>query len=347
MKPVAVLKFGGTSVVNPELRKKVLSHIKSYVDNDYSVVVVVSAMGRKGSPYATDTLINLLPDGAGSGIIRDFICNCGENISSAVLAAEASQMGIEAVPLTGGQAGIITDACYTMANIIRIQADLVMRHLLNDRVVIISGFQGQTMPEGYVTTLGRGGSDLSALAIAAALNAEETVVYTDVPGIAYADPRTVPEVKFIKSIPVKQLYWLSLGGAKVMHSRAVKTSMERAVSFYVRATGSTEAGTFVDANPETPFLPFAGIAATPVENGLCRISVITDPDAEKVIRLIKDSWEERYNTIEFEYIADECCLKAVVEEDSATCFIRETCGIIFEKANLDILRKERIHDRVF
>ena len=347
MKPVAVLKFGGTSVVNPELRKKVFSHIKSYVDNGYSVVVVVSAMGRKGSPYATDTLINLLPRSSESGIIKDFICNCGENISAAVLSAEASQMGIEAVPLTGGQAGIITDACYTVANIIRIQADLVLNHLLNDRVVIISGFQGQTMPEGYVTTLGRGGSDLSALALASALDAEETVIYTDVPGIAYADPRIIPGVKFIESIPVKQLYWLSLGGAKVMHSRAVKTSMERGVSFYVRATGSTDSGTFVNANSETSFLPFAGIAATPMEKGFCRISVIVDPKAEKVIKNIKDYWKIMEETIEYEYIADECCLKAVVKEDFATCFIQRTCGIIFEKANLDILRKERVHDRVF
>ena len=347
MKPVAVLKFGGTSVVNPELRKKVYSHIKSYVDRGFSVVVVVSAMGRKGSPYATDTLINLLPDGSESGIIKDFICNCGENISAAVLSAEASQMGIEAVPLTGGQAGIITDACYTMANIIRIQTDLVRNHLLNDRVVIISGFQGQTMPEGYVTTLGRGGSDLSALALAAALDAEETVIYTDVPGIAYADPRIVPDVKFIETIPARQLYWLSLGGAKVMHSRAVKTAMEREVSFYVRATGSAETGTFVDADPDAVFLPFAGIAATPLEQGLCRISLIMNPEAEKEIGIIKDCWNDRNEKTEYEYIAEECCLKAVVKEDSATCFIQETCGIIFEKANLDILGKERIHDRVF
>lgn len=89
MKPIAVLKFGGTSVANPELRKKVLSHVRSYIDNDYSVVVVVSAMGRKGSPYATDTLIDLLPDGLEISIVKDFICNCGENISTAILAAEA------------------------------------------------------------------------------------------------------------------------------------------------------------------------------------------------------------------------------------------------------------------
>ncbi len=347
MKPVAVLKFGGTSVANPELREKVYNHIKSYIEKDYSVVVVVSAMGRKGSPYATDTLINLLPAGYDTGIIKDFICNCGENISAAVLSAEASLMGIDAVPLTGGQAGIITDACYTRANIIRIQPDIVVNHLLNDRVVIISGFQGQTMPEGYVTTLGRGGSDLSALALASALDAEETVIYTDVPGIAYTDPRIVPVIKFISTIPVKQLYWLSLGGARVMHSRAVKSAMEHNVSFYVRATGSTENGTFVDADPDKPFLPFAGITSVPVENDSIQVSVIMSPDSDRVTEMIREYWSEREEKLKVEYFPDNCCLRALIKEESATCFIKDTCGIIFQKANLDILIKEKIHDRIF
>ena len=347
MKPIAVLKFGGTSVANPELREKVLSHVRSYLDNDYSVVVVVSAMGRKGSPYATDTLIDLLPDGLETSIVKDFICNCGENISAAILAAEASMMGIEAVPLTGGQAGIITDACYTMANIIRIQPDIVVNHLSNNRVVIVSGFQGQTMPEGYVTTLGRGGSDLSAISLSAALNADETVIYTDVPGIAFADPRLVPDVKFISSIPVKQLYWLSLGGAKVMHSRAVRTAMERMVSFYVRATGSDEEGTFVDTGNDTPFLPFAGIAAVPIETGFSQVSLIMTPDSIKETEMIMEYWDGREEKPEFEYLAEKCCLKAVLKEELSTCFIQETCGIISGKANLDILKKERVHDRIF
>ena len=284
MKPVAVLKFGGTSVADPETRKKVIEHIVSFKQCNCSVIVVVSAMGRNGAPYATDTLINLLPECAQKGIISDFICNCGENISSAVLAAELSEHGYEAVPLSGGQAGIITDAKYNDANIIRIQPDLVKKHLARDRIVIISGFQGQTMPEGYVTTLGRGGSDLSAIAMAGVLEAKLTVIYTDVTGIALADPRIVPEAEYLRSIPLNQLYWLSLKGARVMHSRAVNSAIDKGISFYVRATGSEDPGTFADSAVDAPFLPFAGITSTTDSDGDVLVSVILNPYSDKALK---------------------------------------------------------------
>ena len=343
MKPVAVLKFGGTSVANPDLRKKVCKHIEFYTKKNFSVVVVVSAMGRKGSPYATDTLIDLLPDSSKTGIIKDFICTCGENISAAVLSAEILMTGIEAVPLTGGQAGIITDAVYTEANIIRIQPDLVQKHLSKNRVVIISGFQGQTMPEGYVTTLGRGGSDLSALAMATALKAEEVVIYTDVPGIAYADPRIVPGAEFIHSLPVSQLYWLSQGGAKVMHARAVKTAMDHNISFYVRATGADGEGTFVDANSDTPFLPFAGIASVKSGEEFSLVSVVLHPGSEDKVRILKKYWSQRPENPEVEYISEQCCLRCKLKKDQTTCFIQATYGILTEE-NLNNSIKDKVHD---
>lgn len=190
---ILVQKFGGTSVASQEARIAVKDKVQKAVRSGFAPVVVVSAMGRKGEPYATDTLIKVLKETNLSVNVRelDMMMCCGEIMAACVMAATLQKFGINAMALTGGQAGIITDSQFGAARIKNINVSN-LHHLLESGVIpIVCGFQGMTENNGKFTTLGRGGSDTTAAAIGAALHAECVEIYTDVEGIMTADPRLV------------------------------------------------------------------------------------------------------------------------------------------------------------
>ncbi len=189
---IIVQKFGGTSVRDENGRKHALHHIKKSLDAGYKVVTVVSAMGRKGEPYATDTLLSLVNQEEShiSNREQDLLLSCGELISAIVFSNMLNENGIKAAALNGAQAGFITNDDFTNAKIIEMNCDRIHEELADVDVIVVTGFQGQTK-KGDTTTLGRGGSDTSASALGVALHAEYIDIFTDVEGVMTADPRIV------------------------------------------------------------------------------------------------------------------------------------------------------------
>lgn len=250
---ILIQKFGGTSLSTDHARTHVINHIKRERSNGYAVVVVVSAMGRKGDPYATDTLLQLIRDNGDRLPERekDMLLGCGEIISAAALCSLLAANGIAAVALTGGQAGVITDEQYGRARIKEIRPEKVLRLLQEGFVVIVTGFQGVTA-HGDMTTLGRGGSDTSATALGAALRAEMVDIYTDVSGILTADPRFVEEAKPLLRVSYAEICNMARQGAKVIHPRAVEVAQHAKIPFRVRSTFNTDPGTLVTDMSSVP-----------------------------------------------------------------------------------------------
>lgn len=243
---VIVQKFGGTSTAKPEGREEIVKKVREALGKGYGVVVVVSAMGRAGDPYATDTLIGLA-----RGIVKhikprelDLLMSCGENISSVVIVQTLKAHGIEAQAFTGGQAGIITDHNFNNARIMEIKPDNLKRCLEEGKVAVVAGFQGITS-DGEVTTLGRGGSDTTAAALGVALKAEVVEIYTDVAGVMTADPRLVPQAKPLQEMTYMEVCEMAHLGAKVVHPRAVEIAMEGRVPLRIRSTFSDDLGTLI------------------------------------------------------------------------------------------------------
>ena len=246
---IIVMKFGGTSVQTEESRKHVIKHIRRNVEFGKKVVAVVSAMGRKGDPYATDTLISLLKD-IGEPVNPaelDSVMSIGERLSSAYFSHLLTMNGIPAVAFTGEQAGILTDDNPGNAEILEINAHRILKALNEGKIVVVAGFQGITS-EGDVRTLGRGGSDTSAVALGSSLRAEVVEIYSDVDGIANCDPRQIPEAIFMESVSVTQILSMADEGSKVIHPRAIKASLKTKTKIIVRNTFNEQSGTIIFHN---------------------------------------------------------------------------------------------------
>ncbi len=247
---IIVQKFGGTSVATEEARVAAKDKILQAIEKGYSPVVVVSAMGRRGAPYATDTLIDVLKEANISVNVRemDVMMCCGEIISSCVMAATLQRFGLNAQALTGGQAGIITDSQFGAARIKNINTDNLI-HLLESGITpVVCGFQGMTEMNRKFTTLGRGGSDTTGAALGAALKAEFVEIYTDVDGIMTADPRIVKEANILDVVSYSEVCQMANNGAKVIHPRAVEIAMRNNLPMYVKSTFSDAPGTLITAS---------------------------------------------------------------------------------------------------
>jgi len=246
---IVVQKFGGTSVSTKERRQKVVEKVKSAIDEGYSPVVVVSAMGRSGDPYATDTLLSLVGDKFKNTnkLASDLLMCCGELISSVVMSNELFDAGIDAIPLTGGQAGIKTDNVFTNAKHLDVDPKQILDFVSKGRVPVVTGFQGMS-EDGFFTTLGRGGSDTSAAILGVALEAEQIEIYTDVDGIMTADPRIVKDASLINVISYNEVFQLAEQGAKVIHPRAVDIAMKSNVPLFIKNTMSDAKGTLINNN---------------------------------------------------------------------------------------------------
>lgn len=236
----------------PASRSQVVSRVKKVFEDGYMPVVVVSAMGRAPDPYATDTLLSLarqaFPDTAPREL--DLLASCGEIIASVVMANTLRAAGLDAMAITGGQAGIITNGNFTDARVIRVEPDHLLRHVKEGKIVVVAGFQGVT-ENGDITTLGRGGSDTTASALGVALKAEVIEIYTDVDGVKTADPRLVPEARTLDSITYDEICQMAHEGAKVIHPRAVEIAMRGSIPLRVKCTFSEAPGTLVTYGVET------------------------------------------------------------------------------------------------
>ncbi len=257
---ILVQKYGGTSTSTPQTRAYIYEKISKALKEGYAVVVVLSAMGRKGDPYATDTLLNVFSGGHKlcNNREQDMIYSCGEVISGCVASNELLQLGIKSVLLNGEQAAIVTNECYSNADIQSIDPAPIIGWLKKGYVVLVTGGQGISKT-GNITTLGRGGSDTTACALGYYLNAEEVQIYTDVDGIYTADPRVVQQALKIPRISYDQCQKLAEFGAKVIHPKAVayaRLSGRNILS--VRSTFSDDPGTAIGDYCDNVF----GITAT-------------------------------------------------------------------------------------
>lgn len=240
---IIVMKFGGTSVGDALGRTLMLEHIIREVEDGFKVLVVVSAMGRLGSNYATDTLGALVSEKI-SPRESDRLLSCGEVISSIVTSDLARSKGLNVTSLAPVEIGIVTDALHTDANILLVDTfDLVQKFDKYD-VLVAPGFIGVS-EEGFITTLGRGGSDTSAIALGASLDARFVDIYSDVIGVMTADPKVDPNAKLIPEISYDELIKIAEGGARVIHLKAIKLAKECEVNLRLRSTFEDFIGTVV------------------------------------------------------------------------------------------------------
>lgn len=244
-----IQKFGGTSLVTQELREHVASRIISAADEGFSPIVVVSAIGRSGEPYATDTLLNFALSVNRDLPVRemDILMSCGEMISGVIMVNTLQRLGRSAVFFTGAQAGIITDESHTDARILRVDPKNIISYAKEGKIVVVAGFQGMS-ENGEITTLGRGGSDTTASALGVALNAECIDIFTDVEGIMTADPRIVEDARILDTVTYNEICQLAHEGAKVIHPRAVEIAMQKNIPIRVRSTFTDSIGTLVTSH---------------------------------------------------------------------------------------------------
>lgn len=283
---IIVQKFGGTSVATAEARARLAEHVRQCQRAGFAPVVVVSAMGRNGSPYATDTLLGLAKQtwpGAGAREL-DLIASCGEVISSVVVSCALSAQSIRAVAMTGAQAGIITTGAFGDDIVARVDAVHVLGQVRQGLVPVVAGFQGVS-PSGEITTLGRGGSDTTAAALASALGAAELHIFTDVDGVKTADPEVFPEARTIGSLCYDDLLKIALEGAKVVHPRAVESVKHSQIPMRMRSTFSESPGTLITAEPHgrQSAKALAGAIALVHRRGLKRTSCDSTPCARVAI----------------------------------------------------------------
>ncbi len=236
---IIVQKFGGSSVKDKESLENVISKIKVEKEKGSKVVVVVSAQGK-----TTDGLIAKAKEYTNNTYNKemDLLLSTGEIITVSLLTMMLKDIGYEAVGLNGSQAGIITDSNYSYAKIKMVLKENILKHLESNDVVVVAGFQGIDK-FGNITTLGRGGSDLSAVAIAAALNAKRCEIYTDVDGVYSADPNSVKNAELLKSVSYNEMLEAASSGAKVLHNRAVSMAKKYKLKVLVKNTKNNTRGT--------------------------------------------------------------------------------------------------------
>ncbi|HEX30878.1 TPA: aspartate kinase [Candidatus Poribacteria bacterium] len=269
---IIVQKYGGSSVADAEKIKHVANRIVRTKEQGHDVVVVVSAMGK-----TTDELIALAKSISPNPPERemDMLLATGEQVSIALVAMAIHELGHEAISLTGPQVGIITDSSFSKARIRHVNTDRIMESLRQGKIVVVAGFQGVTM-DGHITTLGRGGSDTTAVALAAALGASVCDIFTDVDGVYTADPRIVRDARRIDVISYEEMLELASLGAKVLHSRSVELARKFNVPLRVRSTFSDDEGTRVIG--ETKMMEDIVVSGVAADKNQAKISLIGVPD---------------------------------------------------------------------
>ena len=286
-----VQKFGGSSVADAEGMKRVAARIVATKKAGHQVVVVVSAMGD-----TTDELIELanavtpIPQGRE----LDMLLTAGERISMAVLAMAIHNLGFEALSFTGSQAGVITDSVHGKARIIDVTPGRIREAIDSGAIAIVAGFQGISQDTKDITTLGRGGSDTTAVALAAALEADVCEIYTDVDGVFSADPRVVPAARKLKTVTYEEMLELAAAGAKVLHLRCVEYARRFNLPIHVRSSFSPNEGTWVVENhPEGGTMEQAIISGVAHDKSEAKVTIVGVPDrtgiAARIFQAIADN----------------------------------------------------------
>src|ERR1700754_3755289 len=236
------MKFGGTSVAGAEQIKRAAARVVAAREAGNRVVAVLSARGK-----TTDELVEQAHEISARPVARemDMLLSTGERISCALCAMAIHDMGHEAISLTGSQAGIVTDSTHTKARIIDVRADRIRAALDEDQIVLVAGFQGVSTESRDVTTLGRGGSDTTAVALAAALGGAICDIYPDVDGVFTADPRIVPEARLLPVVSYEEMLEMASSGAKVLQLRSVEYARNHDVRIHCRSSSSEATGTLV------------------------------------------------------------------------------------------------------
>ena len=286
---LVVMKFGGTSVGDTEKLKRVAERLVAAREAGAKVVGVLSAMGQ-----TTDELIRLAHEVSATPHPReyDMLVSTGERISNALCAMAIHDLGHEAVSFTGSQAGIVTDGSHTRAKIVEVRARRIHEALAEDRIVLVAGFQGISTSTHDVTTLGRGGSDTTAVALAAALGADACEIFTDVPGVFTADPRIVPDALKLGAVTYEEMLEMSASGAKVMALRSIEVARSYGVKLRVRSTFVDGEGTWIGEEDEA-LLEKAIISGVTHDTSEAKIVIVDVPDhpgvAARVFRALADA----------------------------------------------------------
>ena len=267
-----VQKYGGTSVADPERIRAVAEHVAFTKRHGNDVVVVVSAMGK-----STDNLIKLANDVSSVQPARelDMLLTTGERISMTLVCMALAGVGIDAISFTGSQVGIITDTVHTKAKILEVKGDRVREALAQGKVCVVAGFQGISTDK-EITTLGRGGSDTTAVALAAALNADSCEIYTDVTGVFTADPRIVPQARKLQHINFDEMLEMAGAGSKVLALRSVEFARNHNVPIQVRSSFTWEPGTWVTS--QEPSMEDPIISGVVTDTSEAKVTVRKVPD---------------------------------------------------------------------
>ncbi len=269
-RPVVVMKFGGTSVATSEGRSAIARRVTEALELDTAPVIVVSAMGRAGAPYATDTLLGLVEGLPADDRERDLLASTGEVVSAVLIAHELREGGITARAYTGAEAGIGTDGVFGSATVTDVYPAPLLSAIAEGIVPVVAGFQGMG-PDGSLTTLGRGGSDTTACALGVALSAEAVEIYTDVDGVMSADPRTCEDATVLKIIRADELFQMARHGSRVVHTPAAELALASGLAVRVRNTYSDHPGTLVADMGS--YQPKALATAVSSSSGIARVRV--------------------------------------------------------------------------
>ncbi|MDA8366146.1 MAG: aspartate kinase [Actinomycetota bacterium] len=278
--PLVVQKFGGTSVADAERIQAVADHVARTRRAGSDVVVVVSAMGK-----TTDELVRLAGEVSSTQPPRelDVLLSSGERISMSLLCMALADLGVEGVSFTGSQAGIVTDTEHTRAKILEVRGDRLREVLARGGVPVVAGFQGVSTARD-ITTLGRGGSDTTAVALAAALGADECEIYTDVTGVFSADPRVVPEAHRLARVSFEEMLEVAATGGRVLALRSVEFARNHHVPLHVRSSFTWEPGTRVDE--EDPAMEQAVVTAVTHDTSEAKVTVAGVPDRPGLAALL-------------------------------------------------------------
>ena len=327
---LVVQKYGGTSVGTVERIKAVAQRIQKTVQQGNSVVVVVSAMGK-----STDTLVDLAQQITANPSRRemDMLLSTGEQVSISLLSMALQELGQPAISLTGAQVGIVTEADYSRARILQIKTDRLTRHLDRGEVVVVAGFQGiSSQEELEITTLGRGGSDTSAVALAASLQANRCEIYTDVPGILTTDPRIVSDAQMMSEITADEMLELASLGASVLHPRAVEIARNFGMPLVVLSSWSDAPGTRV-TSPEPKPRSLEGLELAKAVDGVevdinqAKVAITNIPDCPGVAAQL-------FNEISAQGIDVDLIIQSVHESN--------TNDIVFTVTNEQLAKAQQI-----
>ena len=290
---IIVQKYGGTSVDTPEKRGIIAEKAKDVINRGALPVIVVSAMGRYPSPYATDSLFTLIDKEVADERSKDMLISCGEIISSVVVSEALKDRGLNCAPLTGALAGIITKGEFGEAQIDRIDPMRIYALLEEGIVPIVAGFQGQN-EEGQIQTLGRGGSDTTAAALGEYLKAQAIEIYTDVAGVMSADPKTAEAPILLEKLNYDDVFIMAEAGAKVIHPRAVTHAKRGGVPLCVMDTASPRSAphTVISNEPKAVKGSFIAVTHSAFDDEYSLVSVIAAYDDKALEREVAHAAEE-------------------------------------------------------